>query len=85
MKIWDAADDTGPIPPRTLTERLRLAIRWCRDYHAVEDDPAAELAAAFARHLDHLELKSVWKDGPALTAEQICSVREPKNRHQTIG
>jgi hypothetical protein len=63
-------DDSMP-PPRTLTERLRLAIRWCRDYHAKEDDPGDELAGEMIRHLDHLGLKLVWKDGAAITPAQL--------------
>ena len=59
------------IPPRTLNERLRLAIRWSRDYHDKVDDPDGELAAKFVRHLGHLGLKLVWRDGPDLTPEQI--------------
>jgi hypothetical protein len=49
------------IPPRTLNERLRLAIRWSRDHHT--DIDSKELAAEFARHLTFLGLKLVWTDG----------------------
>ena len=58
------------IPPRTLNERLRLAIRWCRDYHAADDDLNGELAAELVRHLAHLGLKLVWQDGSDLRPEQ---------------
>jgi hypothetical protein len=56
------------IPPRPLNERLRLAIRWCRDYHLAADDPKGELATEFIRHLGHMGLKLTWADGRELTA-----------------
>lgn len=62
-----SAGATADIPPRTLNERLRLAIRWCRDYHDKADDPADELAAELIRHLGHVGLKLVWTDGRELS------------------
>jgi hypothetical protein len=52
-------------------ERLRLAIRWSRDYHRKEDDPDDELASELVRHLGYLNLKLVWSDGSELTPKQI--------------
>jgi hypothetical protein len=57
--------DPSKIPPRTLNERLRLAIHWSRD------TPDDELAAEFVHHLSGLGLKLVWLDGRELTPEQI--------------
>jgi hypothetical protein len=70
IDVFDAGE-VGDPPPRRLSERLRLAIRWCRDYHALEDDPNEELAPEFIRHLGHMDLKLVWTDGRDLTPEQI--------------
>jgi hypothetical protein len=62
--------DPSQISPRTLTERLRLAIRWSKNYHETRDDPDGKLAAELIRHLSHLGLKLVWRDGQELTPEQ---------------
>jgi hypothetical protein len=67
--------DPTTIPTRTLNERLRLAIRWCRDYHLAADDPGGELAGEFIRHLGHVGLKLVWEDGRDLTPEQLNDKR----------
>jgi hypothetical protein len=68
--------DPTKIPPRTLNERLRLAIRWSRGYHAKQDDPDGELAGNFIRQLGHVGLKLVWTDGRELTPEQIHDKRK---------
>ena len=67
--------DPTKIPPRTLNERLRLAIRWSRYYHTVDQDPDGELSREFIRHLGHLGLKLVWKDGSDLTPAQLADRR----------
>jgi hypothetical protein len=59
------------IPPRTFSERVRLAIGWCWDYHDRDEDPDDELGAELMRHLRHVGLKLVWLDGREVTKEQL--------------
>jgi hypothetical protein len=62
---------TATIPPRSVAERLRVAIRWCRDYHAPHHDPAGELGVEFVRRLHDVGLKVVWLDGSEVTEAQL--------------
>jgi hypothetical protein len=72
IEIHNAGDIAlKQIPPRTLNERLRLAIRWCRAYHREANDPNDELAQEFIWHLGHMGLKLVCSDGSDLKPEQI--------------
>jgi len=65
--------DPSKIPPRTLDERVYLAIRWSRH----DEDPVATryvgLAKRFARELGHVGLKLVWQDGSELTEAQLIA------------
>ena len=70
-----AADDTMP-QPRTVTERLRLAIRSTRDYHERADDPNDELAAEFQRQLRLLGLRLTWANRRIVTLAQLWARSE---------
>ena len=64
--------DPTKIPPRTLGERLRLAIRWSLSRRDAEADPHTGFARRFVRELDYVGLKLVWKDGAELTEAQLA-------------
>jgi hypothetical protein len=75
--IYNAAEiDPSKIPPRTLDERVYLAIRWSRH----NDDPVQTrykgLAKRFIRELEHVGLKLIWRDGSELTEAQLSSKPE---------
>jgi hypothetical protein len=66
---FDAGED-GPIPPRTLHHRIRLALYWgLRGRGAVTKDALADgnVAEDFVRELSHAGLKLCWLDGSPIS------------------
>jgi hypothetical protein len=66
---WDyGAANIAPtkIPPRTLDERLHMAIHWSLSRQQAGNDPYMGFAAKFVRELGHVGLKLIWEDGGEL-------------------
>ena len=70
--LIDAGMDDGPISPRTIAERIQLAIHWTLGHQEASDATYDELPADFVQQLDHVGLKLVQTDG-----SDISPVRYP--------
>jgi hypothetical protein len=85
MEVEDAGTlQPDPIARLSLNERLRAAIRWCRDFHTAEDDPDDQLATEFIRQLGYVGLKLVWAhDGSAIAEAQLADGGAADLQHQS--
>jgi hypothetical protein len=70
--------DPSRIPPRTLDERVYLAIRWSRHGADPVQTRYKGMAKRFVRELEHVGLKLVLLDGSELTEAQLAG-RNPEH------
>ncbi len=79
--LFDVVED-GPIPPRTLHHRIRLALYWgLRGRGAVTKDALADgnVAEDFVRELSHAGLKLCWLDGSPISIAAWADGRRREN------